>query len=352
MVMKQTYVANAKILATDTKNGGISSMLNNIPTFITGGSSTTSPTMSMLEIISSRTNAEYIYKNAGLDSVEPYRSLPRDEQASIILEQLSADTKRNSGIILVDVAAQTGYFADAAEQKRTAELAARICNTAIEGLDKANREKSTSTARKTRMYIERVLGQNRLRMDSLQSVMVSFQNANHVFTPEKQADAMVSSAVAIGTELSKAETELRLAREQYQNNTPLINALESKVTGLRSQFSSVQNGGLISGDKLSIPVGVLPDVWMRYLNMLRDIKILEQVNAYLESQRMQEAIQEERDVPTIQIVDSAIAPLRRSAPSRTWMVCVTIVVSSLLSVFLLMFRQALIMRKQSTASAA
>jgi uncharacterized protein involved in exopolysaccharide biosynthesis len=170
--------------------------------------------------------------------------------------------------------------------------------------------------------------------------MVDFQTEHHVFTPEKQADALVQSSVSIGTELAKAETELRLAREQFQNSTPLINALESKVNTLRSQFADVQNGGLSAGDKLSIPVGVLPDLSMRYLNLVRDIKILEQVNAYLESQRMQEAIQEQRDVPTIQIVDPATPSSKRSAPSRTWMVALGCVVSFIISFFVLFFRRA------------
>ena len=88
---------------------------------------------------------------------------------------------------------------------------------------------------------------------------------------------------------------------------------------MQTQFSAAQNGGVGSDDKLSIPVGVLPEISMGYLNLVRDIKILEQVNAYLESQRMQESIQEERDVPTIQVIDPALTPEHRSSPARTWM---------------------------------
>ena len=146
---------------------------------------------------------------------------------------------------------------------------------------------------------------------------------------------MVTSAVLTGSELAKAETELQMLREQFQDNTPLIKSLEAKVASLRSQFAAVQSGGISPEDRISIPLGTLPEVSMAYLNKLRDIKILEQVNAYLESQRMQEAVQEERDVPTIQIVDAAMVPERRSSPSRFWMVVVGAVVSSILAVFIL-----------------
>ena len=51
------------------------------------------------------------------------------------------------------------------------------------------------------------------------------------------------------------------------------------------------------------------------------------MNAYLESQRMQEAIQEERDLPTIQVVDPAIPPTKRIAPARSLMVMIGSIVS-------------------------
>ena len=50
--------------------------------------------------------------------------------------------------------------------------------------------------------------------------------------------------------------------------------------------------------------------------MLRDIKIMEQINAYLQSQRTQEYIQEIRDVPAIQIIESGIPARKQSSPKR------------------------------------
>jgi uncharacterized protein involved in exopolysaccharide biosynthesis len=50
--------------------------------------------------------------------------------------------------------------------------------------------------------------------------------------------------------------------------------------------------------------------------MLRDIKIMEQINAYLQSQRTQEYIQEIRDVPAIQIIEAGIPPRKQISPKR------------------------------------
>ncbi len=339
LVMRHTYEASAKIIATETKSSSISAMLSGLPAIISGGAGASSGSQSMSEILSSRTNAEYIISKCHLDTLDAFKNLSPQERVDAVLAILNVDSKRSSGVMVVQADLQTSFFPSSDEQHRTAELSALICNTAIEGLDKENREKSTSTARKTRMYIERVLASNKLKLDSLQTSMIAFQNEHHIFTPEKQAEAMVSSDISIGTELAKAETELRLAREQYQDNTPMVAALESKVAGLRQQYLNVQSGGLSGGDQLTIPIDVLPKISMGYLNLVRDIKILEQVNAYLESQRMQEAIQEEKDVPTIQIIDPAVPLYKRAAPARVLMVIVGCVVSAFLGVFVLIFRR-------------
>ncbi|MFM8438363.1 MAG: hypothetical protein ACKOAX_07800, partial [Candidatus Kapaibacterium sp.] len=230
LVMRHTFEAGTKVVANETKSNPMSSLLGGMPAFITGGATGGAGSLlSMAEILQSRTNAEFIIRTCGLDTISPFRDASPEERRLAVLEALTVDTKRTSGVMSVTCALRTSFFPSAAEQQRTAELTARMCNAAIAGLDSANRLKTTSTARKTRLYIERVLATNRIRLDSLQTTMIAYQKEYHIFTPEKQAEALVSSAVTIGTELAKAETELRLGREQFQENTPYVRALESKV---------------------------------------------------------------------------------------------------------------------------
>ncbi len=339
-VMRQTFEAGAKLVATDTKSNSMSSLLGGIPAFVSGAAGAgSSSALSMVEIIQSRTNADYIIRTCRLDTIWLFRDLTREERQKAVLELMSVDAKRTSGVITVSCLMQSPFLASASEQRLTAEVAARMCNAAIAGLDSANRHKTNSTARKARIYIERVLAANRVKLDTLQKAMIAYQKTYHIYTPETQAEALVTNAISIGTELAKAETELRLGREQFQENTPYVRALQTKVSSLQAQFAQAQNGGIGANDQLSIPVGTLPEISMGYLNLVRDIKILEQVNAYLESQRMQESIQEERDVPTVQVIDPAFAPEKRSSPSRTWMLVLGSVVAALVSIMYVFMRQ-------------
>lgn len=338
-VVPHKYKSYAKIIASDSKASSLATMMSGLPSFITSGSGSTSiPVMTVGEILASKTNAQYVINKCGLKEIDPFKSLNADEQIDAVMTAISSDPKRSSGVILLECELKTSYFPTADEGKFVSKLSADMCNAAIEGLDKTNREKNVSTARKTRMYIERVLASNKLKIDSMQNIMVEYQKKHKLLSPENQATAVITNAVGVGTELAKAEVELRLAKEQYQNNTPLIQSLEQKVRTLQEQFSRSQTGGISSSDEVSIPVTQLPGITRDYLNMVRDLKILEQVNAYLETQRMQESIQEERDTPTIQVVDAATPPIKRSSPSRTMMTLLGIIASFVVACGIVLMR--------------
>ena len=144
-----------------------------------------------------------------------------------------------------------------------------------------------------------------------------------MLTIDEQTKAIVSSAVGVGSELAKAQIELSAVQQEYQSTSPMVEAYRQKVNELQAQYNRVQSGGLTSTDKFSIPLQKIPVLARKYLNLMRDMKISEQINAYLESQRMQEAMQEARDVPVIQVLDKATAPKHRSSPKRSIMLILT-----------------------------
>ena len=72
--------------------------------------------------------------------------------------------------------------------------------------------------------------------------------------------------------------------------------------------------------------------------MLRDIKIMEQINAYLQSQRTQEYIQEIRDVPAIQIIESGVPARKQTSPKRLVSALLCMVAGLIFSVGFSIFR--------------
>ncbi|HRK60461.1 MAG TPA: hypothetical protein PLI74_12515, partial [Candidatus Kapabacteria bacterium] len=70
----------------------------------------------------------------------------------------------------------------------------------------------------------------------------------------------------------------------------------------------------------------------QYVNLYLSQKILEQITAYLETQRLQEYIQEEKDVPAVQVLDGAFDEPEKVSPKPLVMTLLAFIVSSTLAI--------------------
>jgi uncharacterized protein involved in exopolysaccharide biosynthesis len=58
----------------------------------------------------------------------------------------------------------------------------------------------------------------------------------------------------------------------------------------------------------------VPELGKELATLLREVKIQNEVYILLQQQYYKERIQENRDLPTVEVLDKAITPLRKSAP--------------------------------------
>lgn len=318
-VIPHTYLSSVMVLPADQKNAGmgLASLLSgSLPGGLGGmlpGSDSKNSFLSP-EIVLSRSLAESIVKSKALDTFSLFTAIPNEEKVEAIQEALNIDTRR-SGIVIIEAQWSSRFFPSQEEKRHTAVMASIIANKASEGIDALIKNKSMTSAKRARIFIDTLMAHNRASLDSAYEAMQMFQQKNKVLELENQGKALVESAVAAGAELSKAQIELSVAEQQYQSDAPAIALLQKKVASLRSQYSKVQNGGE-PNDAFSIPFSKLPALSKTYVTMLRDIKIMEQINAYLQSQRTQEYIQEIRDVPAIQVIEAGIPARKQMSPKR------------------------------------
>ncbi len=326
LVMPQTYTATTTIMPPDSESrgGGLSSLLQNAPISIgLDGAGDNKSSLVFKEILTSRTLLEGVVDTVGLLENPLFEGMERRDIVEMLEDQITIEA-RKTGALSISADASTGWLAIVTDQpERAAETSAEIANACRMVLDRMNREKSVSRAKQTRAYIERVLADTKQEIDSLQEAMQRFQQENKVFSLDEQMAAIVENAVTIGTALAEAEIELALARQDYSEGSPQVEFLEKKIESLKEQYDRVQTGGLVTTDGFSIPFDKVPDLMRRYGNLLRDIEIKEKINAYLETQRLEELIQEAKDVPTVVELDAAIPPRKRTSPARTVMVFFT-----------------------------
>ena len=107
-------------------------------------------------------------------------------------------------------------------------------------------------------------------------------------------------------------------------------ALKNKLDELSIQYSKIESGN----NDFLLAFENVPDLGRLLARLMRDVRIQNEVYLLLQQQYYKEKIQENRDIPTIEVLDEAIPPLKASAPRPVF--------SSLLSGLFIFFILALI----------
>ena len=203
-VIPHTYLSTVMVLPADQKNSGmgLASLLSgSLPGGLGGMIPGTDAKNSFLspEIVLSRSLAESIVKSKALDTFALFSAIPEEEKVEAIQEALNIDTRR-SGIVIIEAQWATSFFPGTEEKRHAAVMASIIANKASSGIDALIKNKSMTSARRARIFIDTLMSENRVSLDSAYEAMQMFQQKNKVLELENQAKALVESAVAAGAE--------------------------------------------------------------------------------------------------------------------------------------------------------
>ncbi len=310
-IYPQTYRANVTILPPEG-----SSHLNGFASILGGenfsnlmmGSSNGANSQLYMEILKSRTAALYVIKKNNLQSFFGENNIYR--AAGELDKNLNVSVSKER-IISLSVNVSTSLFPFFTNQGDSVrKLAASISNNFVEALDKINREKLTSKAKDTRIFIGNQLKQTKMRLDSVENALMLFQQKNKAVSLPEQVNAAIDAAAKLKSEIMKTEIEIGMVEPNLRADNKYLMLLKEKLKQLRDQYSKMEMG---SRDYL-IAFNEAPELGKQLANLLREVKIQNEVYSMLQQEYYKEQIQESKDIPTVQILDPAIPPLNPSSP--------------------------------------
>lgn len=306
-----TYNAPVTILPppeTDQMSG-IGSLLSGsgVGDFLTGKFSPGNSQL-FLQILKSRTAAEYVIRKNNL--LEFYGEDSEYDAVKKINSDLQLDLSKE-GIITLAVNLSTGFlpkiFSDIDSIKN---LSAQVSNSFVEALDSINREKVSYRAKRAREYIEAQLLQTKAELDSAEFKLMEFQKANKTISLPEQLESAIESAAKLKAEIVNTEIEIALLEPNSRPDNKNLLALKKKLTQLQNEYEKFD----IDSDDFLIAFSDVPELGMQLSKLLRNVKIKNEVYILLQQQFYKEKIQENRDVPTIDVLDEAIPPKKQVSP--------------------------------------
>jgi len=311
VISPKSYKAPVTILppAEQDNMSGLGSLLSGgdfsalLPSSFTQGNS-----QLFLEILKSRSAAEYVVKKHDLTN---YYGTENVYEACIKLQNgLDLDLSKE-GIITLSVNISTNFIPLIFSNKDSVKnFAASISNSYVEALDIINREKISFKAKRAREYIENQLLLTKAQLDSAEHRLMEFQKNNKAISLPDQLKSAIEGSAQIKSEIIKTEIEIGLLEPNLKEDNKTLVALRKKLSELKQEYDKYEVG---TEDYL-IAFQSVPELGMELAQLLREVKIQSEIYLLLQQQYYREKIQENRDLPTIEILDEAIPPLKATSP--------------------------------------
>lgn len=263
---------------------------------------------------------------------EPEES--RDKARERLLKQLKAQDDKKSGIVTVRVV------------DNNPDRAADIANSFVDELRNLNRTLAVTEAGQRRLFYENQLKDVKESLLQAEESMKGFQEKTGAIKIDDQARAVIQSIAQMRAQVASREVQLRVARSYATRQNPDVQRLEEEVRGLREQLGRLESGRRRGAEAL-VSTGRMPQVGTDYLRRMRELKFNEALYEILLRQFEVAKLDEARDAPTIQIVETAVPPETRFAPRRAQMVVTAFVLSFFISVLGAFFLEFMERSKQN-----
>jgi len=311
LISPATYNAPVTILppAEADQISGLGSILSGsgVGDFLTGKFAPGNSQL-FIQILKSRSAAEYVIRKNKL--LEFYDEETEYEAIRKLQNDLSMDLSKE-GVITLSVNVSTGFvpkiFSDIDSIKN---LSASVSNSFVEALDNINREKVSYRAKRAREYIEEQLLQTKTELDSAEMRLMEFQKENKAISLPEQLTSVIEGAAKIKAEMVNTEIEIALLEPNSKPDNKNLMALRKRLNQLQREYEKFD----IDSDDYLLAFSTVPELGMQLSKLYRNVKIKNEVYLLLQQQYYKEKIQENRDVPTIDVLDDAIPPKRQVSP--------------------------------------
>ena len=233
--------------------------------------------------------------------------------------RVTADKK--SGLITVEVDDESPQFAADLANAHAAEVTKLLDRLAV------------SEAQLRRVFFEKQLKETKENLAKAEQALQATQEKSGMIVLDKQAEALIAGAAQLRTQIAEREVQLKVLRTTATDQNPDVQRLQSELRALRAELArmeSKQGAGDSAGSAVDLPVGQIPAAAIDYVRARRELKIQETLLEGMIRQYEIAKLDEAKEGPTLQQVDRALPPDRKSRPSRALIALVSAVLAFVL----------------------
>ena len=328
LTLENVYTAHSKLLPPQKESGGLGALLNQagglggLAGLAAGGLGGSSELY--LGILKSRSVADAVI--ARLDLQKEFKTKNIDDTRKA-LERVVRSQSGKDGIITVS--------ADSKDPVK----AARLANTFVDELSRRSVQLNLSKAGSERIFLEKRLELVKQDLKNAEVEMKSFQERYKTIKADSQATVAIEGIAKLQAEIVAKEVLLARLRNSMTDENSEVKALQAVIARLKSQLGVMTGSG--GTDNIIPPTGNVPALGVEYVRKLRELKIQEAIYEQLTKQFEMAKLSEAKDSSSLQVLDEAVPPVRKSKPKRTLIVLIATGGAFFLSLIAVFFQEYL-----------
>ncbi|CUT01406.1 GumC family protein [Candidatus Kryptobacter tengchongensis] len=342
LLLPVQYKATATVIAPRKTDifGGLgmfSQSIREFAPFLRGLSGTQLPLFTYLAILNSRTAMEKVVNKFDLIKVYGIKDSSMEKAVKKLRGNTDFEIDEN-GVLVINV-----YDED---RRRAADMA----NYFVEVLNEINIKLNIEEAKNNRIVIERRYLQNLADLKAAEDTLKKFQQRYGIYYLPEQAKAAVEAAAELEAQIIAEEVKLGILQRQLGDDASEVRAVKIQIEEMKKRLNQMKEGNerLKNEMTLFVPFKNMPELGLQYLRLYREYEIQNKLLEFIVPLYEQAKIEEQKNVPVVQVLDYAVPPEKKARPFRT-LIVLSVFASALVLFVILTFVLNFIEYKMQTS---
>lgn len=307
LVVPQYWVSRAAIKPVTDSNQGfdLSGALAGLGSSLLGGTMTSS-SADFVAVMNSRTFSEDVIRRFDLPTVFKIKDPDSLRVMESSIRMLQEEVMRYS------VSPETGNIYIAAETKDR-YLSKQIVDYYIEKIEKYNRTMQKSKGRQKRLFLEKRVVEVEDAIAQIKNAMQAYQEENKILEVEAQIKGAIDMYSTLIEKKVELELQLIASKEMYAEHSLQIKTIQAGLDEIGKKITELEQG---TGIDYMMGFHDIPKLANTYSGLLMQVEVYTKLYEFLYPQLEAARLEEIKDLPTLEIIDTGSIAGYRSKPKR------------------------------------
>jgi uncharacterized protein involved in exopolysaccharide biosynthesis len=201
-------------------------------------------------------------------------------------------------------------------------------NDYLKALQEAQGRLALTEAGQRTAFFGQQLAREKDALENAEVQLKSVEEQSGLIAPTGQTDAEIRMIAETQAQVAVRQVQLAALRQSATEQNAEVIRLKSEIEDLEGQLGRMKSGGN-QGMLATIPTSKVPQVQLQFVRAEREVKYHEALFEMLSRQYEAAQLDEARDPPILQILDSASYPDSKSSPKRLLMIASGLIVGLL-----------------------